>query len=251
MSKQENFIFGIHAVQSILDNQSERVINIFVVQSKSNARIKELIKLAKHKKCSLQTVDQLTFDKKFSVEGSRHQGIAAELQPQKAKNENDLKSIIENASGSKLFLILDGITDPHNLGACLRSADAFGVHAVIAPKDKSASLCATACKVACGAAETVPFIQVTNLARTLQYLQQEGVWIYGAAGETDSSLYQIDFTGSVAIAMGAEAKGLRRLTRENCDQLFAIPMLGTVESLNVSVATGICLSEVARQRSHK
>ena len=147
------------------------------------------------------------------------------------------------------LLILDSVTDPHNLGACLRSADAAGVQAVIAAKDKSAPLNSTARKVACGAAETVPFITVTNLARTMRELQDRGVWLIGAAGEASSNIYTTDLVGPVAIVMGAEGKGLRRLTREHCDSLVHIPMAGTVSSLNVSVATGICLFEALRQRT--
>jgi 23S rRNA (guanosine2251-2'-O)-methyltransferase len=148
-------------------------------------------------------------------------------------------------------LVLDGVTDPHNLGACLRTADAAGVALVIAPKDKSAPLNATVAKVACGAAEVVPYIQVTNLARTLQSLQQRGIWITGTAGEAEASVYQTDLTGPCALVMGAEGKGMRRLTREHCDQLINIPMAGEVSSLNVSVATGVCLFEIVRQRQAK
>jgi 23S rRNA (guanosine2251-2'-O)-methyltransferase len=146
------------------------------------------------------------------------------------------------------LVVLDGVTDPHNLGAVLRTADAAGAHAVIAPKDKSATLNATAIKVACGAAEKVPFIQVTNLARTLKYLQQSGVWIIGTAGEATQNLHQAKLTGAMALVMGAEGDGMRRLTRETCDELVFIPMKGSVSSLNVSVATGVCLFEVVRQR---
>ena len=147
-----------------------------------------------------------------------------------------------------LLLVLDGITDPHNLGACLRSADAAGVHAVIVPKDRSAQLNATAKKVACGAAESVPLIRVTNLARTMRMLQEENIWIVGTAGEADHTLYQSKMTGRLALVMGAEGEGMRRLTREHCDELISIPMAGSVSSLNVSVATGICLFEAVRQR---
>ncbi|MGQ7192062.1 23S rRNA (guanosine(2251)-2'-O)-methyltransferase RlmB, partial [Escherichia sp. HC-TM1] len=142
-----------------------------------------------------------------------------------------------------------GVTDPHNLGACLRSADAAGVHAVIVPKDRSAQLNATAKKVACGAAESVPLIRVTNLARTMRMLQEENIWIVGTAGEADHTLYQSKMTGRLALVMGAEGEGMRRLTREHCDELISIPMAGSVSSLNVSVATGICLFEAVRQRS--
>jgi 23S rRNA (guanosine2251-2'-O)-methyltransferase len=145
-------------------------------------------------------------------------------------------------------LILDGIQDPHNLGACFRTADAAGVHAIIAPRDRSVGITSTVTKVACGATESVPFIQVTNLARAIEHIKELGIWVYGAAGEAKDTIYQTDFKGPTAIAMGAEGEGLRRLTRELCDGLVKIPMFGSVSSLNVSVATGVCLFEVARQR---
>ena len=148
-----------------------------------------------------------------------------------------------------LLLVLDEVTDPHNLGACLRTADAAGVHAVIVPKDRSAQLNMTARKVACGAAETIPFVAVTNLSRTLESLQERGIWIAGAAGEAQSTLYEIDLRVPIAIVMGSEGKGLRRLTREHCDYLMSIPMAGALSSLNVSVATGLCLFEAVRQRA--
>ena len=164
--------------------------------------------------------------------------------------EHDLAELLDNLTVPPFLLILDGITDPHNLGACLRTADAAGAHAVITPKDKSATLNATASKVACGAAETVPLIQVTNLARTLTQLKERGVWLLGTAGESATSIYQADLTGPLALVMGAEGKGMRRLTREHCDGLLHIPMAGSVSSLNVSVATGVCLFEAVRQRSN-
>jgi 23S rRNA (guanosine2251-2'-O)-methyltransferase len=163
-------------------------------------------------------------------------------------NESDLATLLEQKD-NPFLLILDGVTDPHNLGAILRSADAAGVHAVISPKDRSAKLTSVVRKVACGAAEAVPFITVTNLARTLRELQDAGVWVVGAAGETETTIYQADFKGPLALVLGAEGEGLRRLTRETCDGLVKIPMFGSVSSLNVSVAAGICLFEAVRQRS--
>jgi len=179
--------------------------------------------------------------------GGVHQGVVAGVAPDRQWQEADIEALV---AGSKqpLLLVLDGVTDPHNLGACLRTADATGVTAVIVPKDKSASLNPTARKVASGAAETTPFIQVTNLARCLRELQDLGVWLIGTAGESDATVYDADFTGPVALVMGAEGKGMRRLTREHCDLLVKIPMQGQVESLNVSVATGVCLFEALRQR---
>ena len=179
----------------------------------------------------------------------RHQGVVALVRPDADKDEGDLEDVLNALQVAPFLLILDSVTDPHNLGACLRSADAAGVHAVIVPKDKSAPLNAVAKNVASGAAEHVPLIKVTNLARTMRWLQERGVWITGAAGEAEQDVYQTDLKGPCAIAMGAEGSGLRRLTREHCDQLTKIPMAGTVSSLNVSVATGICLFEAVRQRN--
>ena len=169
--------------------------------------------------------------------------------PNGAKTENELYKQLEGLTENAFLLILDSITDPHNLGACLRSADAAGVHAVIAPKDNAVGLTSTVSKVACGAAETVPYYQVTNLARTLKELQGRGIWLYGTAGEASDSVFKTDLRGPIGIVMGAEGKGLRRLTRESCDHLIHIPMAGDVSSLNVSVAGGICLFEAVRQRS--
>jgi 23S rRNA (guanosine2251-2'-O)-methyltransferase len=174
--------------------------------------------------------------------------VIAWRQPVQNRSEKHLPDILDGIEGTPLVLILDGVTDPHNLGACLRTADAAGAHVVIAPKDKSAPLNATAAKVACGAAEAVPYIQVTNLARTMKELQERGIWIIGTAGEAQQSLYQHDLKGPIAIVMGAEGQGMRRLTREHCDFLANLPMAGEVSSLNVSVATGVCLFEVVRQR---
>ena len=177
-----------------------------------------------------------------------HQGIIARVHSLPELNEHDLDRLLETRN-APLLLVLDGVTDPHNLGACLRTADAAGVSAVIVPKDKSAQLNSTARKVACGAAENVPLIRVTNLARTLRDLQERhNVWVVGTAGEATETLYQTKLTGALALVMGAEGEGMRRLTREHCDQLISIPMAGSVSSLNVSVATGVCLFEIVRQR---
>ncbi len=182
------------------------------------------------------------------TEEANHQGVIAWRKPRQNVTEKHLPEILDNLTGTALILILDGITDPHNLGACLRTADAAGAQLVLAPKDQSAPLNATVAKVACGAAEVVPYIQVTNLARTMKELQERGIWIIGTAGEAKQDIYQQDLTGPVALVMGAEGSGMRRLTREKCDFLANIPMAGEVSSVNVSVATGICLFEAVRQR---
>ncbi|OOY44546.1 23S rRNA (guanosine(2251)-2'-O)-methyltransferase RlmB, partial [Solemya velum gill symbiont] len=179
-----------------------------------------------------------------------HQGVLVRARAPAALDENALRQLLDRIEPPYLLLVLDGVQDPHNLGACLRTADAAGVHAVIAPKDRSVGLTPVVCKVASGAAESMPFVQVTNLARTLEMLTQEfQVWVTGTAGEADMGLYDADLRGSTAIVMGAEEKGMRRLTREHCDQLISLPMAGSVESLNVAVATGVTLFEAIRQRN--
>ena len=194
----------------------------------------------KNEPVSRQQLDKLT-------DNAVHQGVAAECHKAAEYHENDVDKIIDSTA-KPLFLILDGIQDPHNLGACLRSADAFGVNAVIVPKDKSVGITPTVSKVASGAAETVPFIAVTNLARTLRNLKESGIWIFGAAGEATQTLYEADLTVPAGLVLGAEGQGMRRLTKEHCDVLLNIPMQGSVSSLNVSVATGIFLFETLRQR---
>jgi 23S rRNA (guanosine2251-2'-O)-methyltransferase len=180
-----------------------------------------------------------------------HQGVVAEVSPSQVWGEAMLEELLDRREGPPLLLVLDGVTDPHNLGACLRTADAAGALAVIVPKDKSATLNATVRKVACGAAEVIPLVAVTNLARTLEKLQQRGLWLVGTAGEAEQELYQQDLTGPTVLIMGAEGKGMRRLTRDHCDYLVKLPMSGSVSSLNVSVATGVCLFEAVRQRQAK
>ena len=239
-------IYGIHAVKAFVTNYPERLIEVLALKGRDDQRLQPLINEIQRLGISVQFLNRQTLDKK--AEGEVHQGIIARIHPLKELNENDLDHILQQQS-SPLLLVLDGITDPHNLGACLRTADAAGVSAVIVPKDKSAQLNSTARKVACGAAENVPLIRVTNLSRTLRELQQQhNIWVIGTAGEASETLYQTKLTGPLALVMGAEGEGMRRLTREHCDQLISIPMAGTVSSLNVSVATGICLFEIVRQR---
>ncbi|AHG82544.1 23S rRNA (guanosine-2'-O-)-methyltransferase RlmB [Bibersteinia trehalosi USDA-ARS-USMARC-188] len=240
-------LYGIHAVKSLLDNAPERLIEVFVLKGREDKRLLPLLNELHRLGVSIQQVNRQTLDNK--AQGEVHQGIIARIIPAKELNENDLDAILDRQT-QPFLLILDGVTDPHNLGACLRTADAAGVDAVIVPKDKSAQLTSTARKVACGAAETVPLIRVTNLARTMRELQARNIWIVGTAGEASSSLYQADLKGAIALVMGAEGDGMRRLTREHCDQLVSIPMAGSVSSLNVSVATGVCLFEIVRQKSN-
>lgn len=240
-------IFGLHAVTSLLNRNPGRVRRLLVQQGRRDERLQTLLDKAETQRIKVIEEPKAGLDQRAG--GGRHQGVIAECEPIKALSEKALDVLLDNAGSAPLVLVLDGVTDPHNLGACLRTADAAGVALVIAPKDKSAPLNATVAKVACGAAEVVPYIQVTNLARTLQSLQQRGIWVTGTAGEAEANVYQTDLTGPCALVMGAEGKGMRRLTRENCDQLINIPMAGEVSSLNVSVATGVCLFEIVRQRS--
>ena len=242
---RDSRIFGLHAVTAALRNDPENVTRLLVDRGRHDRRLKELLDLAREQGIRVEQADARQLEREAG--GDRHQGVVAHYQAPEALGEEALDDILA-ANPQPLLLVLDGVTDPHNLGACLRTADAAGVAAVIVPRDKAVGLTPTVRKVACGAAESVPFIQVTNLARTLETLKQQGLWVVGAAGEGAAELYDVDLTGGCVLAMGAEGSGLRRLTREHCDHLVRIPMRGQVESLNVSVATGVCLYEALRQR---
>lgn len=241
----EEIIYGIHAVTALLERDPARFKEVYVLKGREDRRLTPVIHELEAQGILVQVANRQWLDSQ--TEDAVHQGIIAKVKPGRQYQEQDLPDLLAKV-GTPFLLVLDGVTDPHNLGACLRSADAAGVHAVIVPKDRSAQLNATAKKVACGAAESVPLIKVTNLARTLRFLQEENVWIVGTAGEADHTLYQSKLTGPMALVMGAEGEGMRRLTREHCDELISIPMAGTVSSLNVSVATGVCLFEAMRQR---
>lgn len=244
MSDLEN-VFGIHAVEALLRHHPRRVKEILLAVGRDDPRVQVLEGLAKEARVTITPVDRRQLDE---IAEGVHQGVLARVSPSQVWGESFLDELLERIDGAPLLLVLDGVTDPHNLGACLRTADAAGVHAVIIPKDKSATLNATVRKVACGAAEVMPLVAVTNLARTLEKLQQRGLWIVGTAGESEQEVYDHDFTGPCVLIMGAEGKGMRRLTREYCDYLVRLPMAGSVSSLNVSVATGVCLFEAVRQR---
>ena len=246
MSKNK-MIFGFHAVTSRLRHEASSVEEIFFDHARDDRRMKDLIANAKAAGVRVMPVESERLDK--IVGTRRHQGVIAfASQLSLARNLDELLDMVE---GPPLLLVLDGITDPHNLGACLRVADGAGAHAVIAPKDRSVGLNATAAKVASGAAESVPFITVTNLARTLRELKERDIWLIGTSDDGDKTLYEGDYAGPTAIVMGSEGEGMRRLTRETCDVLVSIPMFGSVESLNVSVASGVCLYEARRQRIAK
>ncbi len=244
MSK--HFIFGLHAVLALLQKKPERIEKLCLSHDRHDKKIAQIVSLAKAAHIAIEYVSKADLDR--MTQDANHQGVVAFSARVEAPHEGDLVSFLQNLDRPAFLLILDGVQDPHNLGACFRSADAAGVHAIIAPKDKAASITPIVSKVASGAAETVPFFQVTNLARTLEELKELGIWIYGAAAEGAEVIYNVDFKGPIALVMGAEGSGLRRLTREHCDGLIQIPMHGSVSSLNVSVATGIALFEVVRQR---
>lgn len=242
-----DYIYGLHAVESALKRSPEDVLALWVDAKRHDRRMALILELAKRHGVKIQTVDK--HELADMIPEGRHQGVVAQARAPKVLAEADLDNLLDNVSDNPFLLILDGVTDPHNLGACLRSADAAGVQAVITTRDRAATLTPTAIKVASGAAQTVPFVQVTNLARCLRDLKQRGIWLVGLDGMAEQTLYDTDLRGPLAIVMGAEGQGLRRLSREHCDFLAGIPMVGSVESLNVSVATGICLFEALRQRN--
>lgn len=241
----QEYVFGWHAVDAVLKREPERLLQVWIQTGRQDKRVKSVTDALDGLGVHWKVVHRRELDERV---GGVHQGVVAAVSESREWTEADLMAQLAGSDKPPFLLVLDGVTDPHNLGACMRTADAVGVQAVIVPKDKSASLTPVARKVACGAAETVPFVRVTNLARFLRELKDQGVWLIGTAGESDATLYQADFKGPVALVMGAEGKGMRRLTREHCDQLINIPMLGHVDSLNVSVATGVCLYEALRQR---
>jgi len=237
-------IHGFHAVVAKLRHSPEDVKELYIAEGRQDGRARDLVKAAEAAGVRILITDAARLDGMAS--GGRHQGVIAKVSA--VQKHLTLDDVLDTLAGTPLLLVLDGVQDPHNLGACLRVADAAGAHAVIAPKDRACGLNATAIKVASGAADTVPYITVTNLARSLREMQERNIWVVGAAGEADKDLYAIDQKCPLAWVLGAEGAGLRRLTRDTCDELARIPMAGTVESLNVSVASGICLFEACRQR---
>ncbi|MDD5460936.1 MAG: 23S rRNA (guanosine(2251)-2'-O)-methyltransferase RlmB [Methylococcales bacterium] len=239
-------LFGLHSIQAALDYSPKKIHKAWIDNGRQDKRLGQAIDDLLALGIEPERVDRKRLDR--LADNNNHQGILIEVEMPGALSESDLKTAVENMPETALFLVLDNVQDPHNLGACLRTADATGVHGVIITKDNATRITPTVCKVASGAAETVPVYQVTNLSRTLRWLKSEGLWIMGAAGETAQTFYKADFTVPVALVVGAEGKGLRRLTKEQCDVLVSVPMLGQVESLNLSVATGVLLYEVLRQR---
>ena len=237
-------IFGFHAVTARIRHDASTIEEVYVDASRHDRRMGDLLRVAKSANLRIIQADDQRLD--AMVGTRRHQGVVARAgELSLARNLSELLDAIQ---GPPLLLLLDGVTDPHNLGACLRVADGAGAHAVIAPKDRAVGLNATAAKVASGAADTMPYITVTNLARAMRELQEHDIWLTGTTEDAEQTLYDVEYTGGTAFVMGSEGEGLRRLTRENCDRLVSLPMQGSVESLNVSVASGICLYEARRQR---
>ncbi len=241
----ERYLYGMHAVRSLLHSNPGSIVRILVQKDRFNARVKDLLQQADKLQVAVEQVER---DRLEKLAPGAHQGVVAVAHARTDYVEDDLYRLLDYIDKPPLLLVLDGVTDPHNLGACLRSADAAGVSAVIVPKDNSAPVTAVVSKVSSGAVETVPLVRVTNLARTLKKLQQRGLWVTGLDGESDHTIYDVDLSGGRVLVMGSEGRGMRRLTREHCDELAAIPMQGYVSSLNVSVAAGICLFEAVRQR---
>ena len=248
MAVKGRIVFGIHAAESAVSQSPEKLISVWLDTGRKDRRLNELRQLCGKMGVVTQNSDRKQLDK--MANSQNHQGVVMEMLLPEEMNEEALQSAVKKSEDTAFFLVLDRVQDPHNLGACLRTADATGVQGVIVPKDQAVHLTPTVCKVASGAAETVPLYRVTNLARTLKWLKSEGVWLVGADGGSDSTIYDIDLKGSIAIVVGAEGEGMRRLTRESCDYIAGLPMKGRVESLNLSAATAVFLYEAVRQRGH-
>jgi 23S rRNA (guanosine2251-2'-O)-methyltransferase len=243
---EEGIVFGLHAVKSLLKQRPQGATRLIVQKGRDDERVAEILKLARAANVPVDSRDTKELDRLSGAE--RHQGVCLYMKPAGVLGEGALDDLLDKLSDPPFLLILDGVQDPHNLGACLRTADAVGVTAVIVPRDRAAGLSPVVRKVASGAAEMVPLIQVTNLSRTLKTLKDRDIWVVGTDDEAEKTVYDMNLKGPLAVVLGAEGPGLRRLTKENCDVLTKIPMLGGVESLNVSVATGVVLYEALRQR---
>lgn len=237
-------IFGLHAVEAALRAARECRV-LYLLGGRMDRRLEAIVKLAEKQRIPMQRISRQQLDD--LSDGAQHQGVIGDFVETRT-GPDSLEELLDGLAAVPFLLVLDGVQDPHNLGACLRTADAAGVQAVVVPKDRACGVTPTVRKVAAGAAESVPVYAVTNLARTLRDLKERGIWLVGTAGEASRTVFEADLKGPLAIVMGAEGEGLRRLTRESCDFLVKIPMNGRVESLNVSVATGICLFEAHRQR---
>jgi len=243
--REPRVVFGFHAVLARLRADPASVLELYVDATRHDARIRDVATQAERAGVKVMRVPTKRLDGFYG--GGRHQGVVARVEVKSAGHSLD--EILDRVEGPPLLLLLDGVTDPHNLGACLRVANAAGVHAVVAPKDRAAGISAAVSKVASGAAESTPYLMVTNLARTIDELKERGIWVIGTDGSARASLYEADLPESIAWVLGAEGEGMRRLTRERCDALVRIPMRGEVESLNVSVAAGVALFESVRRRT--
>jgi 23S rRNA (guanosine2251-2'-O)-methyltransferase len=242
-------LIGIHAVEAALTHDVGNLVELYIESGTQNARVKELGERARELGVKPHARDRAALDRMTG--GARHQGVVARYNAPAPLQESALPTLAEGAGRTALFLVLDGVTDPHNFGACLRSAEAAGVTAVVVPKDRAVGVTPTVRRASAGAADRVPIVAAANLARALKLLKEAGVWLVGMVGDTQQSLYAVDLDGPIAVVVGGEGEGLRRLTRENCDFLARIPMRGDIESLNVSVATGVALFEALRQRAAK
>jgi 23S rRNA (guanosine2251-2'-O)-methyltransferase len=244
--KQKTYVYGLHAVRHIFEKDISRVIEIWVQAGRNDAKLNTLLKQAKQQQIAIQSVPKKNLDK--LTENGHHQGIVIRYQTNSSKTKISLSDLLSSLTKPPFLLVLDEVQDPHNLGACLRTADAAGIDAMIVPENRACQLTSIVRAVACGATENVPLIQVTNLTRTLSWLQSQGVWVIGTDCDGQTKVFDANLTGPLALVLGSEGKGLRRLTKETCDVLVHIPMFGRVESLNVSVATGVILYEAVRQR---
>lgn len=240
------WVAGLHGVRAALLHGADAVVGVWYDSGRRDRRLHDLLTLARQARVPLHPVERAELDR--LSRGANHQGATAQVLIPAALDESALERLLDGLTGPPLLLVLDGVQDPHNLGACLRAADGAGAQAVVAPRDRSVGLTPTVCKVASGAAGQVPYVQVTNLSRCLERLRERGVWVVGCAGEAAASLYAVDLAGPLALVLGCEANGLRRLTREHCDELVSLPMRGQVESLNVAVTAGVVLYEALRQR---
>jgi len=246
---RDNLLIGIHAVDAALSRAPQQLGTVFVAEDSRNPRVRALEQRARQLGVRVVNESRAILDRRS--EGERHQDVLAEFTPNNLHGEKELDRLLDAIPGAPLILVLDGVQDPHNLGACLRTADAAGVGLVVMPKDRSAPLTPVARRAASGAAEVLPILLATNLARVLQRLKERGIWLAGTTDQADSDLYGTDLTGPLALVVGSEGQGMRRLTAELCDYRVRIPMAGTVSSLNVSVAAAVCLFEILRQRCPK
>ncbi len=247
VSKQQDLIYGIHAVSAALRSRPQQIRELWIEQSRQDQRVRLLLETAQARNIVVHLVKSSTLER---IAGHAvHQGVVAHCRQAPMLQDRQLEAALAQHDGKPFYLVLDGVKDPHNLGACLRTGDAAGVDGVIVPRDRAVGITPAVRKVACGAAETLPVYRVANLARALEKMKKSGVWVVGLAADAPQSLYQADLQGPLALVLGAEQKGLRRLTRDKCDLLVSLPMAGGVESLNVSVAAGICLYEALRQRN--